>query len=76
MTKKIRQRAHPKRDLRIPGMECQACGCTDDHACAGGRSWVVPGVCSQCVAAAFYTFDALRLFFSRNASGGNHPERG
>lgn len=24
---------------------CQVCGCTDDMACDGGCSWVVPGLC-------------------------------
>ena len=24
------------------------CGCTDDHACPGGCSWVAPEVCSRC----------------------------
>lgn len=29
---------------------CQGCGCTDDHACPGGCSWVSlnPPLCSSC----------------------------
>lgn len=30
------------------GMKCLFCGCTDDHACPGGCSWVEPNVCSRC----------------------------
>jgi len=29
-------------------MKCMFCGCTDDHACPGGCSWVAPEVCSRC----------------------------
>lgn len=28
--------------------ECIFCGCTDDNACEGGCSWVLPGLCSKC----------------------------
>ena len=28
---------------------CRVCGCTDEHACEGGCSWVEPGLCSRCV---------------------------
>lgn len=28
--------------------ECIFCGCTDDRACEGGCSWVLPGLCSKC----------------------------
>lgn len=28
--------------------ECEVCGCTDEHACPGGCSWVAPGLCSRC----------------------------
>jgi hypothetical protein len=27
---------------------CVVCGCTDERACRGGCSWVVPGLCSRC----------------------------
>jgi hypothetical protein len=27
---------------------CIICGCTDEHACDGGCSWVLPGLCSKC----------------------------
>lgn len=27
---------------------CARCGCTDDHACAGGCWWVEPRLCSRC----------------------------
>lgn len=27
---------------------CRGCGCTDDHACPGGCSWVEPDLCSAC----------------------------
>ncbi len=28
--------------------KCMFCGCTDDHACPGGCSWIEPNVCSRC----------------------------
>lgn len=28
---------------------CRQCGCTDDHACEGGCSWVEDDLCSACV---------------------------
>lgn len=28
---------------------CRVCGCTDDHACEGGCSWVEEDLCSACV---------------------------
>ena len=31
-----------------PSMKCKYCGCTDDHACEGGCSWVAKDVCSKC----------------------------
>ena len=31
-------------------MKCKYCGCTDDHACEGGCSWVAKNVCSKCAA--------------------------
>jgi ParB family chromosome partitioning protein len=31
---------------------CRVCGCTDDHACEGGCSWVEKDLCSQCVGSA------------------------
>ena len=31
-------------------MKCKYCGCTDDHACEGGCSWVAKDVCSKCAA--------------------------
>lgn len=27
---------------------CRVCGCTDQHACAGGCYWVEPDLCSAC----------------------------
>lgn len=30
-------------------MKCRLCGCTDDHACAEGCSWVEDNLCSVCV---------------------------
>jgi hypothetical protein len=30
---------------------CRVCGCTDDHACEGGCSWVEPDLCSACAEA-------------------------
>lgn len=52
---RLRGRAHARalqavfadQARRHPG-ECVRCGCTDDRACPGGCSWVVPNVCSQC----------------------------
>lgn len=29
-------------------MKCMFCGCTDDHACPGGCSWIAPNLCSRC----------------------------
>lgn len=34
--------------LERTGMKCMFCGCTDDHACPGGCSWVELNVCSRC----------------------------
>jgi hypothetical protein len=31
-----------------PTRRCGVCGCTDDHACQGGCSWVSPDLCSRC----------------------------
>lgn len=28
---------------------CRICGCTDDHACAGGCFWVSEDLCSACL---------------------------
>lgn len=28
--------------------KCRVCGCTEDHACAGGCSWVEEDLCSAC----------------------------
>jgi len=36
--------APPAADVR----RCGVCGCTDDHACQGGCSWVSPDLCSRC----------------------------
>jgi len=30
------------------GMKCIFCGCTEDHACPGGCSWIAPNLCSRC----------------------------
>jgi hypothetical protein len=27
---------------------CRVCGCTEEHACEGGCSWVEPDLCSAC----------------------------
>lgn len=43
-----------ERELAIAGLEeplfrqCMGCGCTDEHACPGGCSWVTPRLCSRC----------------------------
>ena len=29
-------------------LTCAGCGCTNQRACPGGCSWVLPGLCSQC----------------------------
>ncbi len=34
--------------LAILRQQCMFCGCTDDHACPGGCSWVELNVCSRC----------------------------
>lgn len=34
--------------LQKEKMKCMFCGCTADHACAGGCSWAAPNVCSRC----------------------------
>ena len=28
---------------------CRVCGCTEEHACAGGCYWITPDLCSACV---------------------------
>lgn len=41
--------APPPIDLNRIGVRmCRRCGCTDDHACIGGCSWVGPTHCSGC----------------------------
>jgi hypothetical protein len=35
-------------DWEPPVGMCQVCGCTEDHACAGGCHWVKPSLCSAC----------------------------
>ena len=30
-------------------MKCEYCGCTDGRGCLNGCSWILPGVCSNCV---------------------------
>lgn len=32
---------------------CKICGCTQDHACAGGCYWVTDDICSNCVYSIF-----------------------
>lgn len=27
---------------------CRVCGCTDEHGCEGGCTWVADDLCSQC----------------------------
>ena len=37
--------------ITLPGQKvrsCRVCGCTDDHACEGGCSWVTADLCSAC----------------------------
>lgn len=34
-----------------PVRTCRECGCTDDHACDGGCSWVADDLCSACARA-------------------------
>ncbi len=42
---------HDENEQNEPLVEqkCRVCGCTDDHACAGGCYWVEPDLCSRCV---------------------------
>ncbi len=42
---------------RAPKKEpaCRICGCTENHACAGGCYWVEPDVCSECQPMALLT---------------------
>lgn len=37
---------------------CKVCGCTQDHACAGGCYWVTDDLCSACVYS-LYTCEAI-----------------
>lgn len=47
-----------RRRDKNPGYEragiCRFCGCTDDHACAGGCGWANPAknICTGCIARA------------------------
>jgi len=61
-TKRFRSRSIPTSDGRQKAQEmlnayatdkgwpvcCKRCGCTDDHACEGGCSWVGDSLCSAC----------------------------
>jgi len=40
----------PEVPVEHPEDSCRFCGCTDDHACPGGCSWVDPAhtICSAC----------------------------
>lgn len=38
-----------ERNLDEDEARCRVCGCTDDHACAGGCYWVEKDLCSACV---------------------------
>lgn len=44
-------------DERPP--RCRICGCTDDHACPGGCSWVAPDLCSTCEGLRQHVLDEL-----------------
>jgi hypothetical protein len=35
-------------DMDTSSWVCRVCGCTDDHACAGGCWWVEENLCSTC----------------------------
>lgn len=41
--------AEAKKDQRAPAGVCRRCGCTDQHGCACGCSWVASNLCSACV---------------------------
>jgi hypothetical protein len=38
----------PERSVSVARRACRVCGCTDDHACEGGCSWVEIDLCSRC----------------------------
>ena len=58
--------------------KCKYCGCTDDHACEGGCSWVVKDVCSKCAASlvVLHKMDdgALRGALLRTVGNPNSPQ--
>jgi hypothetical protein len=42
-------------------VKCRVCGCSEEHACAGGCSWANGDICSVC----FCTAEVLREWFGR-----------
>jgi hypothetical protein len=54
----------------VPVRTCQGCGCTDNHACAGGCSWASdsPDLCSRCVPQVAGVFGAYRIERTRPPS--------
>jgi len=43
----MRPKAYVAPKVKAAEQTCQYCGCTDSNACAGGCSWIKPGVCSN-----------------------------
>jgi hypothetical protein len=45
----VRDRLPPIPDLRPMGIQqCTGCGCTQEHGCRGGCSWIAEDRCSAC----------------------------
>jgi len=42
--------------------KCVGCGCTTEHACDGGCSWITPGVCSRCFNTAVKVMAVISAF--------------
>ncbi len=36
-------------EILVKEKKCRKCGCTEDHACAGGCYWVEDDLCSSCI---------------------------
>lgn len=50
------------RRKRMKTDTCVGCGCTTEHACDGGCSWITPGVCSRCFSTAVKVMAVISAF--------------
>lgn len=67
--------------MELGQRHCVMCGCSDNHACAGGCSWVLcfsqtpTGVCSRCWGRFVKMIDTIETGVDTFTSAGNYSER-